>query len=119
VVITVEGLQYTICQGTGPSSIQATDNAELVTALPQKQFAIYPNPAKTGMVTLQLGSAISGKFSVNITTMDGKKVYQKSFETFAKNDVITISTLNLKNGTYIVNVVGTQTNWSNILMIGK
>ena len=105
--------------GSGPSSLFAADNSQLNSTPLQKQFAIYPNPVSSGAVTLQLNNAISGKFTVNITTMDGKKVYQKSFETFAKNDLITISTLNLKNGTYIVNVVGAQANWSNMLIVNK
>ncbi|QEC66863.1 T9SS type A sorting domain-containing protein [Panacibacter ginsenosidivorans] len=106
--------------GSGPSSsLFATDNSQLNSTPLQKQFALYPNPVSSGTVTLQLGNAIAGKFSVIISGMDGKKVYQKSFETFTKNEVITISTLNLKNGTYIVNVIGAQTNWSNMLIISK
>ena len=85
----------------------------------QKQFALYPNPASKGLVTLQLNDAISGKFSVTITSMDGKRVFLRSLESYQKTNTIPLNVSALPAGTYIVNVNGNQVSWSNSLVIER
>lgn len=90
-----------------------------VSNVPQKQLMLYPNPASYGTINLKLNEAVSGKFVVKISGMDGRQVYQQSYESYGKSDMITIKNLNLKNGVYIVSVVSSSVNWSNTLIIEK
>jgi hypothetical protein len=86
--------------------------------IPAKQFILYPNPASS-IINLKLNEAISGKYTVKIFSLNGRQVYQQSFESFSKNDQITIRGLNLPNGSYIVNVISPKVNWSNTLIIER
>lgn len=91
----------------------------IATNIAKKQFMLYPNPASSGVINLKLNEAVSGKFVVKISGMDGRQVYQKSFESFGKSDLITIKDLSLSNGSYIVSVVSSTVNWSSTLVIEK
>lgn len=84
-----------------------------------KQLMLYPNPTSSGIVNLRLNESVSGKFVVSIATMDGRQVYQKSFESFSKSDQVTIRDLNLKSGSYIVSIISSKVNWSTTLVIEK
>lgn len=103
----------------GGNTNKSSNTDDLYVNTVPKQFSIYPNPASTGTIMLKLNEAVSGKFTIKITAMDGKQVFQKVFEPFAKNSIITVNRLNLQNGTYIVNVTGSKTNWSSMLVISK
>jgi hypothetical protein len=104
--------------GTTNKNSSNTDDLYVSSAM-QKQFMLYPNPASFGMISLKLNEAVSGKFTVKITTMSGRQVYQKSFESFGKSDEITINGLSLQNGSYIVSVVSSKVNWSNTLVVER
>ena len=104
--------------GTTSKNSSSADDLYVNSTL-QRQFMLYPNPATSGMVSLKLNEAVSGKFTVKITTMSGRQVYQKSFESFGKSDQISINGLSLQNGSYIVSVVGSKVNWSNTLFVER
>ncbi|HRI20589.1 MAG TPA: T9SS type A sorting domain-containing protein, partial [Panacibacter sp.] len=97
----------------------AEENNILANKPAEKAFVLYPNPATTGMVTLQLTNLINGNYTIRITSVDGRKAYQKTINAYGKANTIPLNISTLKNGVYIVNVTGQQTNWSNRLVIIK
>ena len=92
-------------------------NIQLST-LQQTAFALYPNPSN-GMVALRLNNSMAGKFTVTLTTIDGKQVYQKTIDAYAKGSTVSLNVSQLKSGTYIVNVIGNKTSWTSRLVIAK
>lgn len=85
---------------------------------PESSLKIYPNPSNNGIVTLQLDKNVTGKFAVNVTSLNGKQVYQKTFESF-KGNVIRLNLSALKSGTYLVNIRNDKINWSNKVVIER
>jgi len=64
-------------------------------------FTLYPNPNSTNNVTLYFNKKISGEANLNIFTLTGQRVFQKTFVT--SNNTLNIAH-NLPTGTYIVTI---------------
>jgi choice-of-anchor B domain-containing protein len=71
-------------------------------------FTVYPNPAK-GTITLEIGDNISESVDVLVTSLDGKVVFENSFEPSAMK-TYRIDTKDYSAGLYMVKATaGSQT----------
>ncbi|MEP6845841.1 MAG: T9SS type A sorting domain-containing protein, partial [Panacibacter sp.] len=110
---------YKLAGSTFASSIaEQIVSQDMIIKKPETQFMIYPNPAKNETVTLQLTSSISGRYAVVISMVNGKQVFNQSYEGY-KDKTIKLNVASLQNGTYIVNVINEKINWTGKLVIGK
>ncbi|HYJ62595.1 MAG TPA: T9SS type A sorting domain-containing protein, partial [Parafilimonas sp.] len=107
----------------GSNSLTSTDNNNVIAEsavakqLENKAFTIYPNPASQN-ANIKFANALSGKFVVTITDMNGNKILQKDvsgdYSNFIKLDVS-----KLKSGNYIISVNSDNFNGKQSLIIAK
>lgn len=106
---------YKLPGSTEPQA-QSAYSAQLVQTLHDK-FAVYPNPSRNGIVTVNINEAIPGKFLVTVTSLNGTRVFERTFET--ANKFITLNLSALANGVYNINVTGNKINWSSKVIIQR
>lgn len=87
-----------------------------VNILSKEGFTIVPNPAVSN-TTLRF-NGITNSATINVFNVAGKKVYTDKFSGISSS-TYTLSTSKLSAGTYIVNVITKEGNYSNRLVITK
>jgi hypothetical protein len=66
-------------------------------------FSIYPNPVKD-VLNIDFNQSDNNKYSINITSIDGKQVY-KNENIVAINNHISINANNLSSGVYLLDII--------------
>jgi hypothetical protein len=79
----------------------------------EKEFIIYPNPAKSDFLVEYAGSSFSDKFTVQLYSPNNRLIY--SGESIQESMKITVS--NLKPGIYIVKITYNNKNYSDQIII--
>jgi len=80
------------------------------------KFSIYPNPVKDNVVLL-LNENTPRLYNINITDLSGKVVLMTSV--MSTNNMLSINTNNLSNGTYVINLIYNNERLSAKLIVQK
>ena len=80
------------------------------------KFSVYPNPATT-FFNLQLNKYVNGKVTIEVTDLTGKIVLTRNYE--LDGSIISISTNQLANGTYLVKLKMNDEQYLQKLFISK
>lgn len=78
-------------------------------------ISLFPNPAHH-TVSLKL-NAMAGDYQVQITNLNGQKVWEQALHLTAPNAETSISTANLPSGMYMVKVSGNNGIWTQKLLV--
>lgn len=70
-----------------------------------KTLVLYPNPAHTSAI-LQFAAAAAKKYTINITTTDGKVVKRINIAASAGSNRVAIDVNNLPQATYMITITG-------------
>ena len=82
---------------------------------------VYPNPARSAQVFIELKLDETRKISLNLTDMNGRivKTVSSAENYSAGRYMLTLNVDDLANGYYTVNVISNQSIHSNKLIISK
>ncbi len=93
--------------------IEEVESLSLESSESEKEFAVYPNPAKN---TIQLRDLPQEADQIEIYAIDGRKIIEKVSR---NNTEETFDISLLSNGIYIVKVSGGQLNLSKLIMVSN
>ena len=90
---------------TEKTSITKVTPAVVVTS--GETVSVYPNPVKNKLVNVYFNGTLQGKHTIEVVSVDGKKLAQKSIELSPKNETQTIQLpSSALSGMYVVHVLG-------------
>jgi hypothetical protein len=102
---------YYYSLSTPPLSVEAVNDND-------NAIALYPNPASNS-VSIDLISVAPGQYTLQVSNINGQKVYEQMLRHNGGSQKVTVPLENLVNGIYLVRLTGTNNNWTQKLVIQK